>query len=91
MVLRRLGPRCEPAASQQLAFQCGEKALAHGVVVGISDRSQGWTCAGFPAAAAERQRCVLGALVAAVDDICWVCAAAAGVTDNMVPGPTGPE
>src|ERR1700729_2695272 len=64
-----LGLRCEPAACQQLAFQCGEEALAHGVVVGVTDRSHGWTHAGFPAAAAERQRCILAALVAVVDDI----------------------
>src|SRR5580700_11266340 len=54
-----LGLRCEPAACQQLTFQCGEEALAHGVVVGVTDRSHGWTHAGFPAAAAERQRCIL--------------------------------
>src|SRR6516225_2095301 len=59
-----LGLRCEAAAYQQLAFQCGEEALAHGVVVGVTDRSHGWAHTGFPAAAAERQRCILGALVA---------------------------
>src|ERR1700746_2176194 len=64
-----LGLRCEAAACQQLAFQCGEEALAHGVVVGVTDRSHGWAHAGVPAAAAERQRCILGALVAVVDDI----------------------
>src|ERR1700725_4950 len=51
-----LGLRCEPAACQQLAFQCGEEALAHGVVVGVTDRPHGWEHAGFPAAPAERQR-----------------------------------
>src|SRR6266446_4507297 len=61
-----LGLRCEPAACQQLTFQCGEEALAHGVVVGVTDRSHGWAHAGFPAAAAERQRCILAALVAVV-------------------------
>src|SRR3984893_6437241 len=64
-----LGLRYEPAACQQLAFQCGEEALAHGVVVGVTDRSHGRAHAGFAAAAAERQRCILGALVAVVDDI----------------------
>ena len=29
----------EPAALQQFAFERGEEALAHGVVVGIADRS----------------------------------------------------
>src|SRR5215472_16151526 len=57
-----LGLRCEPVACQQLAFQCGEEALAHGVVVGVTDRSHGWAHAGFPAAAAERQRCILPGL-----------------------------
>src|SRR6516164_3782861 len=55
-----LGLRCEAAAGQQLAFQCGEEALAHGVVVGVTDGPHGWAHAGFPAAAAERQRCILG-------------------------------
>src|SRR6202022_2278819 len=64
-----LGLRYEPAACQQLAFQGCEEALAHGVVVGVTDRSHGWAYAGFPAAAAERQRCILAALVAVVDDI----------------------
>src|SRR6202011_798203 len=57
-----LGLRCEPAACQQLAFQCGEEALAHGVVVGVTDRPHGWEHAGFPAAPAERQRCILGGI-----------------------------
>src|SRR6266404_2330320 len=64
-----LGLRCEPAACQQLAFQGCEEALAHGVVVGVTDRSHGWEHAGFPAAPAERQRCILATLVAVVDDI----------------------
>jgi hypothetical protein len=35
--------RCESAACQQLAFQCGEEALAHCVVVGVTDRPRpGW-------------------------------------------------
>ena len=54
--------RCEPAACQQLAFQGSEEAFAHGVVVGVTDRSHGWAHTGFPAAAAER-------LVAVVDDM----------------------
>src|ERR1700747_1510251 len=64
-----LGLRWEPVARQQLTFQGCEEALAHGVVVGVTDRSHGWAHAGFPAAAAERQRCILGALVSVVDDI----------------------
>src|ERR1700736_3789261 len=57
-----LGLRCEPAACQQLAFQGCEEALAHGVIVGVTNRSHGWAHTGFPAAAAERQRCVLGGI-----------------------------
>src|ERR1700732_3782376 len=57
-----LGLRCEPATCQQLTFQGCEEALAHGVVVGVTDRSHGWAHAGFPAAAAERQRCILGGI-----------------------------
>src|SRR6202007_897692 len=64
-----LALRCEPATCQQLTFQGCEEALAHGAVVGVTDRSHGWAHAGFPAVAAERQRCILGALVAVVDDI----------------------
>src|SRR5260221_13767539 len=64
-----LGLRCEPATCQQLTFQGCEEALAHGVVVGVTDRSHGWAHAGLLAAAAERQRCILGALVALVDDV----------------------
>src|ERR1700719_5401807 len=77
-----LGLRCEPAACQQLAFQCGEEALAHGVVVGVTDRPHGWEHAGFPAAPAERQRCVLATLVSVVDDI-------AGLADRS-PSPMPP-
>jgi hypothetical protein len=36
-----LGLRCEPAACQQLAFQRSEEALAHGVIVGVTNRSHG--------------------------------------------------
>src|SRR6516162_2190572 len=64
-----LGLRREAASSQQLAFQCSEEALAHGVVVGITDRSHGWATASFPSAAAARKRCILGSLVPMVDDI----------------------
>src|ERR1700732_3619508 len=64
-----LGLRCEPATCQQLTFQGCEEALAHGVIVGVTNRSHGWAHTGFPAAAGERQRCILGALVAVVDDI----------------------
>jgi hypothetical protein len=35
----RFGLRLEPAPVEKLAFQCGEEALAHGIVVGVSDRA----------------------------------------------------
>ena len=34
----RLGLRLEPVPVEKLAFQRGEEALAHGIVVGVSDR-----------------------------------------------------
>ena len=40
-----LGP--ELPAVEQLAFEGGEEALAHGVVVAIADRSHGWLYAHF--------------------------------------------
>src|SRR5205085_2589061 len=64
-----LGLRGEPAACQQLAFQCGEEALAHGVVVGVTDRPHGWAHTRLPTAAAERQRRILTTLIAVVDDV----------------------
>src|SRR5438132_13537214 len=64
-----LGLRGEPAACQQLAFQCGEEALAHGVVVGVTDRPHGWAHTRLPTAAAERQRRILTTMIAVVDDV----------------------
>src|SRR3954451_18051038 len=64
-----LGLRGEPASCQQLAFQCGEEALAHGVVVGVTDRPHGWAHTRLPTAAAERQRRILTTLIAVVDDV----------------------
>ena len=52
--------RCEPAACQQLAFQCGEEALSHGIVVGVTNRSHGM---GAPA---SRQR------LPHASDVYWV-------------------
>jgi len=33
----RLGLRLEPTPVEELAFERGEEALAHGVVIGVSD------------------------------------------------------
>src|SRR5215208_3143319 len=51
---------CEPASGQQFAFQCCKEALAHRVIVGISDRSHGRAYTGLAAPAAEFQSGVLG-------------------------------
>ena len=59
--------RAEPAAVEQLAFEGGEEALAHGVVVAIPDRSGGRAHAGVAAALAEGDRGVLRSLVGMVD------------------------
>src|SRR6516162_11139596 len=49
----RLGLRLEPAPVEKLAFQRGEEALAHGIVVGVSDRTHRGAHAGLAAAMAE--------------------------------------
>ena len=43
----------ELAPVEQLAFERREEALAHRIVIGITDRSHGWTDAGFLASQAE--------------------------------------
>jgi hypothetical protein len=42
-------------ACQKFAFECGEEALAFGIVVGVTDRSNGRADASLPKTAAERQ------------------------------------
>ena len=54
----RLG--LELPAVEQLAFEGGEKALAHGVVVAIADRTHRRANTHFPAAQAEGDGRVLG-------------------------------
>jgi hypothetical protein len=56
----RLGLRLEPVPVEKLAFERGEEALAHRIVVGVSDRAHRGAYAGFPAAVSERDRGVLG-------------------------------
>jgi hypothetical protein len=58
----RLGLRLEPTPVEKLALERGEEALAHRIVVGVSDRAHRGTHARFPAAVAERDRRVLRAL-----------------------------
>src|SRR6516165_5928995 len=62
-----LGLRLEPAPVEKLAFQRGEEALAHGIVVGVSDRTHRGAHAGLAAAMAELNGRVLTALVGMVD------------------------
>jgi hypothetical protein len=56
----RLDLRAKVAPIEQLTFQRGEKRLGHGVVVRISDRTNGWHDAHFAAALAEGEAGVLG-------------------------------
>src|ERR1700674_4786801 len=63
----RFGLRLEPAPVEKLALQRGEEALAHGVVVGVSDRAHRGTYAGLTAAVAELNGGILRALVGVVD------------------------
>ena len=56
------GMGAEPPAVEQLAFESGEEALAHGIVVAIPDRSGGRAHAGVPALLAEGERGVLRSL-----------------------------
>src|ERR1700693_1969611 len=67
----RFGLRLEPAACKQLAFERGEEALAHGVVVGVSDRTHRRANACIAAAFAELDRGVLRTLVGVMDDAAW--------------------
>tara|TARA_R110002110_G_scaffold9321_4_gene45976 strand:- start:6707 stop:7249 length:543 start_codon:yes stop_codon:yes gene_type:complete len=53
---------------EKLAFEGGEEALAHGVVVAVADRSHGWPDAHFLASEAEGHGRVLRSLVAMMDD-----------------------
>src|SRR5580658_1871224 len=63
----RLGLCLEPAACQQLAFECGEEAFAHGIIICVSDRTHRRAHAGLPTMLAERDRGVLGTLVGMMD------------------------
>ena len=63
-----LGLRAEAVAIEQLAFERGEEALAHRVVVSVADRAHRRPDAGLAAALAEGDRRVLAALVGVMDD-----------------------
>ena len=55
----RLGLRLELPAIEQLAFEGGEEALRHGVVIGVSDRSHRGADASLPTSFAEFDRGIL--------------------------------
>src|ERR1700751_1362360 len=63
----RLGLRLEPAAIEQFAFEGREEAFAHGVVIGIADRTHRGSHTGLTTAVAELDRGVLRTLVGVVD------------------------
>ncbi len=64
----RLGLGAEAVASEELALQRGEKALAQRVVIAVPHRPHGGPNAGLPAAPSEGDRGVLRALVGVADD-----------------------
>src|SRR6056297_1438390 len=65
------GLRPELAAVEQFAFERGEEALAHGVVVAIADRAHRRPDTHFLAPEAEGHGRVLRSLVAMMDDAIW--------------------
>ena len=58
--IARFGLCLEPAAIEKLAFERGEEALAHGIVVCVADRTHRGAHAGVPAAVAELDRALVG-------------------------------
>ena len=65
----RFSVRLEGTPIKQLTFECGEEALGHRVVVGVSDRPHGGANACLPTAFAELDRSILRALIRVVDDV----------------------
>ena len=63
----RFSVRVEAMPIKQLTFECGEEALGHRVVVGVSDRTHGGANACLPTAFAELDRSILRALIRVVD------------------------
>ncbi len=64
-----LGLGAEFTPFEQLAFERGEEALAHGVVVGIADGPNRRADAGILAAQTECHGCVLRPLIAMMDEV----------------------
>ena len=65
----RLGLGLKATAVQQLAFQRGEEAFAHGVIETVADRTHGGSYASLLAARSESNGCVLRALVGMMDHV----------------------
>ena len=59
----RFSLRAEAPSDEELAFECGEEALAKGIVVGVSDRAHRRSDAGLLAAFTKRVGRVLAALL----------------------------
>ncbi len=71
----RFGQGAEAVLVKKLAFERGEEALTHGVVVAVSNGSRGGTNPCFLASKAERDRGVLCLLVGVVNDVLRLAAA----------------
>src|ERR1700726_4056416 len=70
--MARLDLCLEPAAIEKLAFEGGEEALAHGIVVCVADRTHRGAYAGVTAAVTELDRSVLGGFKwSSQHDLCW--------------------
>ena len=65
----RLGLRPEALAIEQLALESYEQALNHRVVVGITDRAQGWHDVHLATTLAERITRASAAVIALVHDL----------------------
>ena len=65
----RRGLRREAVALEQFAFEGGEEALAHRVVVGVADRAHRGSNAHQLAPLPEGERRVLAALIGVMDDV----------------------
>src|SRR3954468_1760233 len=57
------------SAREELALERREETFAHGIVVGVTDRSHGGPNADLTAATAKRERRVLAPLVRMMNDI----------------------
>src|SRR5687767_7254427 len=63
----RFGWCAKPSLREQLALECREEALAHGIVVAVTDAAHGWSDAFLAATQPERDRRVLATLIGMVN------------------------